>query len=137
MLRTWKNKVAEGVGSLADTYKNIGLDMTTTGPTTIYTVPTANPGALPPVFPTTAIVKSILICNDSANTTEYTIEWTDSSASATYKLTNDKTITTDTTYEVLLQPLVLEESDLIKITANAANEIHITMSFLETTKGAL
>ena len=122
---------------MADTYKNIGLDMTTTGPTTIYTVPTANPGALPPVFPTTAIIKSILICNDSANTTEYTIEWTDSSASATYKITNTKTIATDVTYEVLLQPLVLEESDLIKITANAANEIHISLSFLETTKGAL
>ena len=122
---------------MADTFKNAGVDLTTTDPTTLYTVPTAAPGALPPVFPTTAIVKSILICNDSANTTEYTIEWTDSSASATYKITNDKTITTDTTYEVLSQPLVLEESDLIKITANAANEIHITMSFLETTKGAL
>ena len=127
----------EGAGSLADTYKNTGLDLNTTDPTTIYTVPTANPGALPPVFPTTAIIKSILICNDSGNTTEYTLEWTDSSASATYKITNTKTITTDTTYEVLSQPLVLEESDLIKITANAANEIHITMSFLETTKGAL
>ena len=122
---------------MADTFKNAGVDLTTTDPTTIYTVPTAAPGALPPIFPTTAVVKSILICNDSANTTEYTIEWTDSSASATYKITNDKTITTDTTYEVLSQPLVLEESDLIKITANAANEIHITMSFLETTKGAL
>ena len=122
---------------MADTFKNAGVDLSTTDPTTIYTVPTANPGALPPVFPTTAVVKSILICNDSGNTTEYTIEWTDSSASATYKITNTKTITTDTTYEVLLQPLVLEESDLIKITANAANEIHITMSFLETTKGAL
>ena len=127
----------EGVGSLADTFKNAGVDLSTTDPTIIYTVPTANPGALPPVFPTTAVVKSIIICNDSGNTTEYTIEWTDSSASATYKITNTKTITTDTTYEVLLQPLVLEESDLIKITANAANELHITMSFLETTKGAL
>ena len=122
---------------MADTFKNAGVDLSTTDPTTIYTVPTANPGALPPVFPTTAVVKSILICNDSGNTTEYTIEWTDSSASATYKTTNTKTITTDTTYEVLSQPLVLEESDLIKITANAANELHITMSFLETTKGAL
>ncbi len=122
---------------MADTFKNAGVDLSTTDPTTIYTVPTANPGALPPVFPTTAVVKSILICNDSGNTTEYTIEWTDSSASATYKITNTKTITTDTTYEVLSQPLVLEESDLIKITANAANELHITMSFLETTKGAL
>ena len=122
---------------MADTFKNAAVDMTTTGPTTIYTVPTADPGALPPVFPTTAVIKSILICNDSANTTEYTIEWTDSSASATYKITNDKTITTDTTYEVLSQPLVLEESDLIKITANAANEIHITLSVLEITKGDL
>jgi hypothetical protein len=122
---------------LADTFKNAGVDLTTTDPTTIYTVPTAAPGALPPVFPTTAVIKSIIICNDSGNTTEYTIEWTDSSASATYKITNTKTITTDTTYEVLLQPLVLEESDLIKITANAANELHITMSFLEITKGAL
>ena len=122
---------------MADTFKNVGVDMTTTGPTTIYTVPTANPGALPPIFPTTGVVKSIIICNDSANTTEYTIEWTDSSASATYKITSDKTIATDITYEVLLQPLVLEESDLIKITANAANEIHITLSVLEITKGDL
>ena len=124
---------------MADTFKNAGVDLTTTDPTTIYTVPTAAPGitGTAPIFPTTAVIKSIIICNNSANTTEYTIEWTDSSASATYKITNDKTITTDTTYEVLSQPLVLEESDLIKITANAANELHITMSFLETTKGAL
>ena len=122
---------------MADTFKNVGVDLSTTDPTTIYTVPTAAPGALPPVFPTTAVIKYILICNDSGNTTEYTIEWTDSSASATYKITNDKTITTDTTYEVLSQPLVLEESDLIKITANAANEIHITLSVLEITKGDL
>ena len=124
---------------MADTFKNAGVDLTTTDPTTLYTVPTAAPGTTgtAPIFPTTAVIKSIIICNDSANTTEYTIEWTDTSASATYKITNDKTIATDTTYEVLLQPLVLEESDLIKITANAANELHITISFLETTKGAL
>ena len=115
---------------MADTFKNAGVDLSTTDPTTIYTVPTANPGALPPVFPTTAVIKSILICNDSGNTTEYTIEWTDSSASATDKSTNTKTITTDTTCGDLSQPLVLEESDLIKITANAANELHITMCFL-------
>ena len=124
---------------MADTFKNAGVDMTTTGPTTLYTVPTAAPGVTgtAPIFPTTAVIKSIIICNDSANTTEYTIEWTDSSASATYKITNDKTIATDTTYEVLSQPLVLEESDLIKISANAANEIHITVSILEITKGDL
>ena len=124
---------------MADTFKNAGVDMTTTGPTTLYTVPTAAPGVTgtAPIFPTTAVIKSIIICNDSGNTTEYTLEWTDTSATATYKITNDKTIATDTTYEVLSQPLVLEESDLIKITANAANEIHITLSLLEITKGDL
>ena len=124
---------------MADTFKNAGVDLTTTDPTTLYTVPTAAPGTTgtAPIFPTTAVIKSIIICNDSANTTEYTLEWTDTSATATYKITNDKTIATDTTYEVLSQPLVLEESDLIKITANAANEIHITLSLLEITKGDL
>ena len=124
---------------MADTFKNAGVDLTTTDPTTLYTVPTAAPGTTgtAPIFPTTAVIKSIIVCNDSANTTEYTIEWTDTSASATYKITNDKTINTDTTAEVLSQPLVLEESDLIKITANAANQIHITLSVLEVTKGDL
>ena len=124
---------------MADTFKNAGVDLTTTDPTTLYTVPTAAPGTTgtAPIFPTTAVIKSIIICNDSGNTTEYTLEWTDTSATATYKITNDKTIATDTTYEVLSQPLVLEESDLIKITANAANEIHITLSLLEITKGDL
>ena len=124
---------------MADTFKNAGVDLTTTDPTTLYTVPTAAPGTTgtPPIFPTTAVIKSIVVCNDSANTTEYTIEWTDTSATATYKITNTKTIATDTTYEVLSQPLVLEESDLIKIKANAANQIHITLSVLEVTKGDL
>jgi|TARA_R110000764_G_scaffold33207_2_gene74489 hypothetical protein len=124
---------------LADTFKNAGVDLTTTDPTTLYTVPTAAPGVTgtPPIFPTTAVIKSIVVCNDSGSATEYTIEWTDTSATATYKITNDKTIATDTTYEVLSQPLVLEESDLIKITANAANQIHITLSLLEITKGDL
>ena len=124
---------------MADTFKNAGVDLTTTDPTTLYTVPTAAPGVTgtPPIFPTTAVIKSIVVCNDSASATEYTIEWTDTSATATYKITNDKTIATDTTYEVLSQPLVLEESDLIKITANAANQIHITLSLLEITKGDL
>ena len=122
---------------MADTYKNAGLDLTTTDPTTIYTVPTANPGTLPPIFPTTGVINSIIVCNDSGSTTLYTLEWTDNSASATYKITNDKSINTNTADQVLSRPLVLEESDLIKITANAANQIHISVSVLEITKGAL
>ena len=50
------------------------VDMTSTDLTTIVTVPTANPGATPPVPPTTDVVKSILICNDSGSTTLVDLE---------------------------------------------------------------
>ena len=54
---------------MANTFKSAMVDMTSTDLTTIITVPTANPGATPPVPPTTDVVKSILICNDSGSTT--------------------------------------------------------------------
>ena len=56
------------------------VDMTSTDLTTILTVPTADPGATPPVPPTTDVIKSILICNDSGNTTLVDLEVLRSSA---------------------------------------------------------
>ena len=47
---------------MANTFKSAMVDITSTDLTTILTVPTANPGATPPVPPTTDVVKSILIC---------------------------------------------------------------------------
>ena len=49
---------------MANTFKSAMLDVTTTDLTTLITVPTADPGATPPVPPTTAVVKSILVCSD-------------------------------------------------------------------------
>ena len=120
---------------MANTFKSAMVDMTSTDLTTILTVPTANPGATPPVPPTTDVVKSILICNDSGSTTLVDLEVVRSSA--TFELFKAKSVATNTTTELLSQPLVLQESDVLKAQANAANQVQIIVSFMEVTKGQL
>ena len=125
---------------MADTFKNAGKDLTTADLTTLYTVPTASPGVTgtSPVFPTTAVVKSILVCNDHGTaTTLVDVVFTDTSASATIALFEQKSVAAKTTDELLEQPLVLEEGDILKVQANAANQVHVTASILEITKGDL
>ncbi len=124
---------------MADLFKNSSLDVVNTDLNAVYTVPTASPGltGTAPVFPTTAIIKSILVASDSANATLADIKYLDSSASATFVLFNQKSITANNTVQLLDQPLVLEESDILYVQANAANQIHVTVSVLEITKGDL
>jgi hypothetical protein len=120
---------------LANTFKSAMVDITTTNLTTVITVPTANPGATPPVMPTTDVVKSLLICNDSGSTTLVDVEVV--RGAATFELFKAKSVATNTTTELLTQPLVLQESDVLKVQANAANQVHIIASFMEVTKGQL
>jgi len=120
---------------LANTFKSAMVDITTTDLTTVLTVPTANPGATPPVMPTTDVVKSLLICNDSGSTTLVDVEVV--RGAATFEVFKAKSVATNTTTELLTQPLVLQESDVLKVQANAANQVHIIASFMEVTKGQL
>ena len=117
---------------MANTFKSAMVDLTSTDLTTILTVPTANPGATPPVPPTTDVVKSIIICNDSWSTTLVDLEVVRSSA--TFELFKAKSVATNTTTELLSQPLVLQESDVLKAQANAANQVQIIVSFMEVSK---
>ena len=120
---------------MANTFKSAMLDVTSTDLTTLITVPTADAGATPPVPPTTAVVKSILVCNDSGSTTLLDVEVLRSSA--TFEIFKAKSVATNTTTELLTQPLVLQESDVMKVQANAANQVHVIASFMEITKGQL
>jgi len=120
---------------LANVFKSAMVDITTTDLTTIITVPTANPGSTPPVMPTTDVVKSLLICNDSGSTTLVDVEVV--RGAATFEVFKAKSIATNTTTELLTQPLILQESDVLKVQANAANQVHIIASFMEVTKGQL
>ena len=120
---------------MANVFKSAMVDITTTNLTTVITVPTANPGATPPVLPTTDVVQYLLICNDSRSTTLVDVEVV--RGPSTFEVFKAKSIATNTTTELLTQPLVLQESDVLKVQANAANQVHIIASFMEVTKGQL
>jgi hypothetical protein len=107
---------------MANNYKNSKVDLTTTNATTLYTAPAA----------TTAIFKSLLVSNDSGSSDTITVTITNS-ASAEFSVYNVKSVASNTTTELLTQPLVVMESEIIKVTAGATNRLHVIGSYLEIT----
>ena len=105
---------------MANAFVNKKVDLTSTSATTLYTVPTA----------TTAVIKSILVSEDSGNADTITITLTDADA-AVFSLFKTKAISANATTELLTAPLVAEESEIIKVTAATANRLHVVLSALE------
>ena len=105
---------------MANNYKNAKADLTSTDITTVYTAPAA----------TTSIVKSILVSEDSGNADTITATITDT-ASAVFSIFKVKAVGANTTVELLTAPLVVEESEILKVTAATANRLHVVASFLE------
>mgnify|MGYP003671495462 FL=1 len=105
---------------MANNYKNAKLDLTSTSITTLYSTPTAK----------TAIVKSIIVSEDSGNADTITVTLTNS-ASAVFSLFKTKAVSANTTVELLSAPLVVEESEILKVTAATANRLHVVASLLE------
>ena len=108
---------------MANTFVNKKVDLTGTSATTLYTVPTA----------TTAVIKSTIVSEDSGNADTITVTITDTD-DAVFSLFNVKSISASGTSEVLSQPLVVAESEIIKVTAAAANRLHVVLSALEIKK---
>ena len=108
---------------MANTFVNKKKDLTSTSATTLYTLPTA----------TTAVIKSILVSEDSGNADTITITLTDTDA-AVFSLFNVKAISASGTSELLSQPLVVAESEIVKVTAATANRLHVVLSALEIKK---
>ena len=105
---------------MANSFVNKKVDLTTSSVTTIYTVPTA----------TTAVIKSILVSEDTGNADTITVSLTNTS-SAVFSLFKTKAIGANATVELLTAPLVVEESEIIKVTAATANRLHVVLSALE------
>ena len=105
---------------MANTFVNKKVDLTTTSATTLYTVPSA----------TTAIIKSILVSEDSGNADTITVTITDTS-DAVFSLFKTKAISANATTELLTAPLVLLENEVLKVTAATANRLHVVLSALE------
>tara|TARA_R110000803_G_scaffold98813_1_gene166898 strand:- start:602 stop:943 length:342 start_codon:yes stop_codon:yes gene_type:complete len=105
---------------MANSFVNKKVDLTTTSVTTLYTVPSA----------TTAVIKSILVSEDSGNADTITVTVTDTSSNV-FNLFKTKSISANGTTELLTGPLVVEESEIIKVTAATANRLHVVLSALQ------
>jgi hypothetical protein len=105
---------------MANSFVNKKVDLTSTSVTTLYTVPSA----------ATGVIKSILVSEDSGNADTITITITDTS-DAVFSLFKTKSISANATVELLTGPLVLEESEVLKVTAATANRLHVVASVLE------
>ena len=105
---------------MANTFVNKKVDLTSTSATTLYTVSSA----------TTAVIKSILVSDDSGSGDTITITITDTD-DAVFSLFNVKAISSSGTSELLSAPLVVAESEIIKVTAATANRLHVVLSALE------
>ena len=105
---------------MANSFVNKKADLTTTSVTTLYTVPSA----------TTGVIKSILVSEDSGNADTITVTITDTSDNV-FSLFKTKSISANATAELLTAPLILEESEVLKVTAATANSLHVVASVLE------
>tara|TARA_A100001515_G_scaffold93193_1_gene74541 strand:- start:27 stop:350 length:324 start_codon:yes stop_codon:yes gene_type:complete len=105
---------------MANNYKNSKVDLTTTNITTLYTAPAA----------TTAIVKSLRVSNDSSSQTTVTATITDSS-SAVFSVCKNESVGALSFKELLDQPLIVMESEILKVNAADANTLHVVASYLE------
>ena len=105
---------------MANTFVKKKADLTSTSATTLYTVQSA----------TTAVIKSILVSEDSGNADTITVTITDT-ADAVFSLFKTKSISANATTELLSAPLVLQESEILKVTAATANRLHVVLSALE------
>ena len=105
---------------MANVYKNAKVDFTTTDNTTVYTSPSNS----------RAIVKSILVSDDSGSGDSINVTLTNASA-AIFSLFKSKAIAANATTELITQPIVLEESEILKAQATTAGRLHIVVSLLE------
>jgi len=110
------------VGLMANNYKNSKVDLANTNVTTLYTAPAA----------TQAIVKSLLVSNDSGSDDTITVTITDS-ASAVFSVYKNEEVGALSTKELLSQPLIVMESEILKVTAATGARLHVVASYLEIT----
>ena len=105
---------------MANSFINKKVDLTTTDLTTLYTVPSFK----------SAVIKSLIVSEDAGSGSTITITLVNAS-SAIFNLFKDKAIASKATTELLSQPLVMEEGEILKVQAADANELHVIASILE------
>jgi hypothetical protein len=104
---------------MANIYKNAKLSLTSSVNTALYTVPSNS----------RAIVKSILIAEDANSTATAEVTLVDAGLTA-YVIDNDVNLSAKAKEQVISEPLVMEESEIIKVDATSGS-IDVIASILE------
>lgn len=109
---------------MANIYKNAKLDLTTNSVTTLYSVPSDS----------RAIIKSILVSDDTNNGSSITVDLFNgdpAGGAAKFNLFKTKVVAGNSTIQLINEPLILMESEVIQVTAADANRLHVVASILE------
>jgi hypothetical protein len=102
-------------------YKNAGINLTTTNTVDILTSPAS----------ARCLIKQIQLSNGSAvGALAVVTQVTDSSASTTYRISN-QSIAASATTDIITKTLVLEESDVLKMTCSTKDEIQGIVSYAQ------
>ncbi len=104
---------------MANIYKNEKTSLTTTALTTLYTVPSNS----------RAIVKSLLVAEDAGSTAVVKVTLVDAAA-AVFVIDNLITLAANENKQVISEPLIMEESEVLKVQAASGN-IDVVASILE------
>ena len=104
---------------MANLYKNEKTSLTTTALTTLYTVPSNS----------RAIVKSLLVAEDAGSTAVVKVTLVDAAA-AVFVIDNDVNLTANQKEQVLSEPLIMKESEILKVQASSG-AVDVIASVLE------
>jgi hypothetical protein len=104
---------------MANIYKNEKTSLTTTALTTLYTVPSNS----------RAIVKSLLVSEDAGSTAVVKVTLVDAAA-AIFVVDNDVNLTANQKEQVLSEPLIMKESEILKVQASSG-AVDVIASVLE------
>ena len=104
---------------MANIYKNDKVSLTGTTLTTLYTVPSNS----------RAIVKSINVAEDAAGSAVVKVTLTNASGTA-FVIDNDVSLTSGQKEQVLTEPLIMEESEILKVQATSG-AVDVVASVLE------
>ena len=105
---------------MANIYKNAQFDLTTTGATDVYTVPSNS----------RAIVQNIHMANIGAGNVTISAHIYDSSVSTSFTFAKH-TISANNSQSISDGSIVLEENDVLRVQADSANDIEGTCAILE------
>ena len=112
---------------MAETFNNASVKLTTTNATDLYQAPTG-------AAADRAIVLSCLVANvDGSSSVEITIALTDGSNTVLSTLASTIAVPPDASIEIIPNKVVMKQSQKLRATATAANDIDVTVSVLEIT----